>query len=148
MKMLNPLKIEKMSDRISQSEALIYAMVTISAADRTINTEELARIGSIIHELPPFANYTDNWLADTAQKCGKILRQPEGIEQVLGIIKSSLSPRLYETAYVLCAEVAASDLSVHAEEARFMQLLAETLELNREACAALERGARARHQHV
>ena len=40
-----------MSDRISPPEALIYAMVTVSAADRTITTEELARIGSIVREL-------------------------------------------------------------------------------------------------
>lgn len=137
-----------MSDRISQPEALIYAMVTVSAADRTISTEELARIGSIIHELPPFENYADNWLADTAQECGTILRKPDGIEKVLSLIKSSLSPRLYETAYVLCAEVAASDLSVHADELRFMQHLAETLNLEPDVCAALERGARARHQHI
>lgn len=135
-----------MSDRISTAEALIYAMVTVSAADRTINTDELARIGSIVRELPPFHAYTDDWLADAAQQCGRILRKPDGVEQVLALIKSSLPARLYETAYVLCAEVAASDLSVHADETHFMDLLAEHLGLDRETCAALERGARARHQ--
>ncbi|HEX2841670.1 tellurite resistance TerB family protein [Hyphomicrobium sp.] len=137
-----------MSDRISPPEALIYAMVTVSAADRTITTEELARIGSIVQELPPFHNFTDNWLADTAQRCGMLLRKPQGVDQVLALIKRSLPPRFYETAYVLCAEVAASDLSVQADETHFLSLLATTLELDRETCAALERGARARHQRA
>ena len=133
---------------ISPQEALIYAMVTVSAADRTITTEELARIGSIVRELPPFETYTDDWLADAAQDCGKILRRSDGIKEVLALIKSSLNPRLYETAYVLCAEVAASDLSIHTDEMNFLGLLATALGLDRETCAALERGARARHQRV
>jgi tellurite resistance protein len=135
-------------DRISPPEALIYAMVTVSAADRTITTEELSRIGSIVRELPPFHSFTDDWLADTAQACGKILKKPHGVDLVLALVKESLPPRLYETAYVLCAEVAASDLSVHASELQFMALLAEALKLDRETCAALERGARARHQRA
>lgn len=137
-----------MSNRISPPEALIYAMVTVSAADRTITTEELARIGSIVRELPPFHAYTDDWLADAAQQCGKILKKPHGVDQVLTLIKNGLPPRLYETAYVLCAEVAASDLSVHADELHFMELLAKTLALDKLTCAALERAARARHQRA
>jgi uncharacterized membrane protein YebE (DUF533 family) len=137
-----------MSDRISPPEALIYAMVTVSAADRTITTEELDRIGSIVRELPPFHSYTDDWLADAAQSCGKVLKKPNGIDQVLALVKASLPPRLYETAYVLCAEVAASDMSVHTNETHFLELLATALSLDRETCAALERGARARHQRI
>lgn len=137
-----------MQPRISPQEALIYAMVTVSAADRAITLEETSRIGSIIRELPPFHDYTDNWLADAAQECGKLLRRPNGIENVLALIRTSLSPRLYETAYVLSAEVAASDLAVHADEERFLGMLATALGLEREVCAALERGARARHQRV
>lgn len=137
-----------MSERISSPEALIYAMVTVSAADRTITTEELDRIGSIVRELPPFHDFTRNWLADTAQQCGSLLRKPGGIDRVLAAIKESLPPRLYETAYVLCAEVAASDLSVHADETHFLELLATALGLDRATCAALERAARARHQRA
>lgn len=137
-----------MSARLTPQEALIYAMVTVSAADRTITTEELARIGSIVKELPPFHDYTDDWLADAAQDCGKLLRRPNGIENVLTLINASLHPRLHETAYVLSAEVAASDLSVHASELHFLGMLATALGLDSATCAALERGARARHQRA
>jgi uncharacterized membrane protein YebE (DUF533 family) len=137
-----------MPPRISAQEALIYAMVTVSAADRAITTDEIARISSIVRELPPFINYADDWLADAAQDCGKLLRKPNGISDVLSLIKSSLNPRLYETAYVLSAEVAASDLALHSDELNFLGLLATELGLDQETCAALERGARARHQRV
>jgi uncharacterized membrane protein YebE (DUF533 family) len=137
-----------MTKPISAPEALIYAMVTTSAADRAITTEELDRIGSIVQELPPFRGYTGDWLSGAAQECGKILRKPGGIEQVLDLIRTSLPQRLYETAYVLCAEVAAADLSVHADEKSFLTLLATGLELDKLTCAALERAARARHQRA
>jgi tellurite resistance protein len=137
-----------MPDKISPPVALIYAMTTLSAADRTINDDELARISSIVRERPPFRDYTDDWLANAAQECGKILKKPQGVDNVLAIVKKSLPSRLYETAYVLCAEVAASDLSVHADEERFLSLLASTLNLDELTCAALRHAARARHQPV
>lgn len=137
-----------MSNRISPPEALIYAMITVSAADRTITTDELTRIGSIVRELPPFQSYAEDWLADAAQRCGTVLKKPNGMDEVLALLKNSLPPRLYETAYVLCAEVAASDLALHADETHFMDLLAATLGLDKATCEALERGARARHQRV
>lgn len=137
-----------MSKALSPPEALIYAMVTVSAADHAITTEELNRIGSIVRELPPFQNYTDDWLADAAQECGKLLRKPHGVEKVLELVKETLSQDLYETAYVLAAEVAASDLAVHHKEEQFLELLAATLELDELVCAALRRAARARHHAV
>ncbi len=137
-----------MSKHISPPEALIYAMVTVSAADRAITTDELNRIGSIVRELPPFRSYTDDWLADAAQECGKLLRKPHGVENVLGLVKTTLTPELYETAYVLCAEVAASDLAVHHDEEKFLALLAAKLELDELVCAALRRAAHARHHQL
>lgn len=137
-----------MPDRILPPEALIYAMVTVSAADREITSAEIDRIGSIVHELPSFRTYTGDWLAGAAQACGKMLAKPMGVEKVVALIKRSLPPALYETAYVLCAEVAASDLEIHVDEERFMALLATALGLDKLTCAALERAARARHQSV
>lgn len=137
-----------MSDRISPPEALIYAMVTVSAADHAITTEELDRIGSIVRELPPFKSYTEDWLADAAQECGKLLRKPHGVETVLDLVKSTLTPELYETAYVLSAEIAASDLAVHHQEEKFLSMLASTLELDELVCMALRRAAHARHHQL
>ena len=65
---------------------------------------------------------------------------------MLDLIADGLPERLHETAYVLAAEVAATDLRVKVEEVRFLELLAERLKLDKLVCAALERAARARHQ--
>lgn len=137
-----------MTSKLSPPEALIYAMITTAAVDRKIVTSELGRIGSIVRELPAFEGYIDDWLVGGAQECGKILAKPDGLERVLTLIRSSLPENLRETAYVLAAEVAATDLSVRPEEIRFLELLASKLELSKLTCSALERGARARHQKL
>jgi len=133
---------------LTPQEALIFAMITISAVDREISDEELRRIGSIVSELPPFEGYNQDWLVNEAQACGRYLVKPDGLKTVFNLIKTSLPRRLYETAYVLAAEVAASDLSVRDEEIRCLELLADALEIDHLTCAALERAARARHQRV
>jgi len=133
---------------LTPQEALIFAMITISAVDREISDEELRRIGSIVAELPPFEGYNQDWLVNEAQACGRYLVKPDGLKTVFHLIKTSLPRRLYETAYVLAAEVAASDLSVREEEIRCLELLADALEIDHLTCAALERAARARHQRV
>lgn len=137
-----------MLSTIAPEEALIYAMVTASAVDRTISTDELQRIGTIVKELPPFADYDHDWLVKEAQDCGRILAKPDGLKTVLQLIRDSLPQRLYETAYVLVAEVVATDLRVVSEEIRFLDMLGGKLELDKLVCAALERAARARHQKV
>jgi len=134
--------------QLTPPEALIFAMITISAVDREISDDELRRIGSIVSELPPFQGYNRDWLVDEAQACGRMLVKPNGLDTVLKLVKSSLPERLYETAYVLAAEVAASDLEVRTEEIRCLELLAEALGLDKLTCAALERAARARHQRI
>ena len=69
-----------------------------------------------------------------------------GLDNVLEAIAVSLPDHMRETAYVLACEVAATDETVRAEEARFLQLLAQHLKLDRLTTAALERAAVARHQ--
>jgi tellurite resistance protein len=135
-----------MTALLSPQEALIYAMMTVAAVDRQVTEQELSRIGGIVKELPPFSGFGSDWLSREAQDCGRILAKPGGVDRVLEMIAASLPPELYETAYVLAAEVAASDLAIKAEETHFLELLADELGLDELICAALERGARARHQ--
>jgi uncharacterized membrane protein YebE (DUF533 family) len=133
---------------LAPEEALIYAMVTTSAVDRKISDEELSRIGSIVRELPPFREYDRDWLALEAQACGRVLGGVDGLDKVLELIRDALPRHLRETAYVLSAEVAATDLTVRPEETRFLELLSDKLELDQLVVAALERAAKARHQRV
>jgi tellurite resistance protein len=129
-------------------EALIYAMVTMSAVDRIISDNELRRIGNIVSQLPIFAEYDQNGLVKTAEACGNMLSEEDGLKAVLDAIARTLPKKLYETAYALAAEIAAADRDVRLEETRFLEMLRDRLGLETLIVAAIERGARARHQVI
>lgn len=132
------------SDTISHHEALIYAMVTMSAVDRTMTDDELARIGDIVSRLPVFADYDDEQLVAASQACGRLLSADGGLDETLRLIARSLPESLRETAYALALEVAAADQAVRPEEARLLELLADQLGLDALSAAAIDRGVRAR----
>lgn len=135
-----------MTEPLDHHDALIYAMVTISAVDRTVTDAELARIGEIVSNLPIFATYDPEKLTETSQACGEILGKDNGLEQVLQLIRSTLPKKLRETAYAVALEVAAADLNVRPEETRFLELLSDSLELDKLTATAIERGIRARNK--
>lgn len=134
-----------MAKVINHHTALIYVMVTMSAVDRKIGDEELARIGNIVRTLPVFDDFDENRLTHVANECGTILAEDEGLEAVLGLVAEALPRKLHETAYALAVEVAAADLSVKQEELRFLQMLRDRFDLRKLTIAAIEHGARARH---
>ena len=140
--------MKKAIKAVSAHEALIYAMVTLSASDRTMTDNELMKIGDIVKTLPAFLGYDEKRLVATAEACGKLLQDDNGLDRILSTIKASLHPRLYDTAYALAVEVAAADLHVEQEELRFLQLLRDHLDLDKLTVAAIETGARARHRTV
>ena len=145
----HPIKeVAHMSARLTPQEALTYAMITGSAVDRARTDDELSRIGSIVQQLPAFQGYDHDWLVRKAEDCGAVLAEAGGLDKVLDMIAEALPQRLRETAYVLAAEVAASDLKVPIEEVRFLEMLADKLNIDALTCAALERAAKARHQRV
>lgn len=131
----------------SVQEALIYAMVTLSAADATMTDKELAKIGDIVRGLPIFSDFDPEKLVSTAQACAAILQEANGLDRVLGVIAALPAP-LHETAYALAVEVAAVDLHVEQEELRFLQMLRDGLKLDTLTVAAIERGARVRYRSL
>lgn len=130
---------------VPHHDALIYAMVTMSAVDRTMTDRELKKIGNIVQNLPIFSDYDQEQLVATAQDCIKLMDDDDAIGAVLNVIAASLPQKLYETAYAVAVEVAAADLHVEQEELRFLQRLRDRLNLQKLIAAAIERGARARH---
>jgi uncharacterized membrane protein YebE (DUF533 family) len=139
---------QRMKARLSPQEALVYAMVTVAAADRTITEHELARINAMVKELPAFRGIEDAWLSREAQDCGKILSKPDGVHKVVRLIAEALPGELRETAYALAAEVAASDLAIKDDERDFLTLLAVGLQIDGLVRAALERTAQARQRQA
>ncbi len=138
--------MNQMAKPISHHEALIYAMVTLSAADRTMTDRELLKIGDIIRTMPIFADFDTERLVEIASACGVLLRDDDGIDNMIGIIKAALPPRLYETLYACAVEVAAADLHVDQEELVFLEMLRDQLEIDPLVVAAIERSARVRYR--
>lgn len=135
-----------MADTSKIHKALIYGMITMSAVDRQMSNAELQKIGSIVRQLPVFADYDEEDLIKDSLECGEILSQDNGLDQILNLVAKDVPKRLHETAYALAVEVAAADLRVVLEEARFLELLGNKLQLDALITVAIERGARARFQ--
>lgn len=134
-----------MANKTEIQKALIFAMITMSAVDRRIDDSELQKIGNIVRQLPVFATYDEENLIKDSQECGEMLGQDDGLELVLEMI-STVPGNLYEMVYALAVEVAAADLRVESEEVRFLELLRDSLGLDKLTTAAIERSARARYQ--
>jgi tellurite resistance protein len=138
--------MNQMAHPISHHEALIYAMVTLSAADRTMTDRELLKIGDIVRTMPIFAGFEPGKLPAIAAKLGAMLRDDDGLDSIIAAIKASLPPRLYEVAYACAVEVAAADLHVDQEELVFLEMLRDELEIDPLVVAAIERSARVRYR--
>ena len=138
--------MSKKAGTVSPPEALIYAMVTLSAADRTMTDNELMKIGDIVKTLPIFNDFDQERLVPVAEACGALLQDEDGLDTVLAIVAGSLPEKLHETAYALAVEVAVADLHVEQEELRFLQMLRDALHVDALTVAAIERAARARYR--
>lgn len=137
-----------MTKTLSAQEALIYTMITTSASDNQMSDSELQQIGTAVKQLPAFAGFDPDTLVEHAQACGLLMSGENGLDNVLDTIAGSLPQPLRETAYALACEVAASDQRMRVEERRFLQLLAQRLEIDRLTSAALERAAAVRHRRA
>ena len=133
---------------ISHHAALIYTMVLVSAADQDMSDAELRTIGEIVNFLPVFADYDPQLLPNTAEACAEMLGVEDGLDRAFDLIKSSVPPKLRETAYALACDVAVSDGEMNQEKLRVLELIRHRLEIDRLIAAAIERGARARFMHA
>ena len=140
------MKVPQNMPNITPHDALIYIMVTMSAADRSMTDSELAKIGTIIKTLPVFRDYDQENLVSAASACTAILQADDGLTQILDSARDTLPKKLHETVYAVAVEVAVADLHIEQEELRLLEMLRDHFNLDRLACAAIERGARARHQ--
>lgn len=137
-----------MASILSPQQAIIYAMITTSAADAKMSDAELGRIGWIVKELPVFQDFDENDLITESKECAKVVSADDGLNTVLDMIASALPEDLRETAFALAADVAASDQRSNPAERRFLQLLAGRLQLDPLVVAALARSAAVRHRSL
>ena len=129
---------------IDPQAALIYIMVMVSAADSEMADAELQIIGDIVNHLPVFAGYDQKRLTQDLRACATMLGRDAGLEEALKTVKTTVPPKLRETAYAIACDVAAAGGEVSQETQRLVDLLRLRLGIDRLVAAAIERGARAR----
>jgi tellurite resistance protein len=129
---------------ISHHEALIYAMVLVSAADREMPDSELEAMGDMVAHLPVFRDFDRRKVTKVSAACAKLLADENGLEKAFDQITAALPVKLRETAYALACDVAAADGRVSPEEARVLQMIRDRLQIGQLPAVAIERGARAR----
>jgi tellurite resistance protein len=135
-----------MSSQIPVQEALIYVMVTMSAIDGIISERESRKIRSLVTHLPIFEGFDPQRIAAVADVCGKLLKDEQGVAQVVELVAASVPERLHETAYALTVDIAAVDADIDNDEIAFLDILRRTLKLDKLTIAAIERAACIRHR--
>ncbi len=128
--------------------ALVYVMILISAADRTMGNSELARIGELVRRWPVFNGFNQEMLVPMAEDCATIVAEENGVQTILGLIKAAVPDDLSDTAYLLACEVAAIDTQLVSSEMQVLELLRQALGLDRLTAAALEISAQARNRKL
>ncbi|MDR0253650.1 MAG: tellurite resistance TerB family protein [Brucellaceae bacterium] len=134
--------------KITPQDALIYIMVTVSAADARMTDAELSSIGNLVHRLPVFTGFDVDTVPEIAERCYELLTKDDGLDRILDIAHQALPEKLYETAYALAVEVAAADLQGEQEELAFLQLMRDLWNLEELSVAAIERSARVRFRKL
>ncbi|MBA8821531.1 tellurite resistance TerB family protein [Ochrobactrum sp. GPK 3] len=134
--------------KISPQDALVYIMITTSAADTTVTDAELESIGNVVTRLPVFRGFDTAELPRLANECYALLADEDGLEKILDLAHDALPEKLYDTAYALAVEVAAADLHVEQEELEFLQMLRDRWTLDELTVAAIERSARVRFRKL
>jgi tellurite resistance protein len=129
----------------SAQDALVAMMVATSVSDEAMKTLELLTIERIVNNLPVFASYDIDRLKTISQTVFDLFEEEDGLDALFGLVRAALPEKLFETAYALCCDIAASDGRLREEELRFLQEARYELNLGRLQTAAIERGARARH---
>lgn len=131
---------------LSPQDALIAVMIATSKVDANQSDAELLTIEAEINSLPAFANYDHSRIPGINSLVAELFDEEDGIDALIGLVLQALPERFNETAYALACDIAAADGKVNMSELRFLEIVRHDLKVGRLASAAIERGARARHQ--
>ncbi|MEM1343209.1 MAG: tellurite resistance TerB family protein [Pseudomonadota bacterium] len=135
-------------DPLGPQDALVAVMVAIAAADEEVAEAEMVAISTVIDLLPVFGGYDKDRIRFVSGMVADLFVEEDGIDALVGLVEAALPDHLRETAYALACDVAAADGHVSQTEARLLEILRHELRVGRLAAAAIERGARARHQRI
>ena len=135
-------------ESLTPQDALVAVMIATSAADENMTDLEFKEISSLVELLPVFQGYTVDRITMVSGLVAELFTEEDGLDALLGLVEGVLPDHLRETAYALACDVAAADGKVAPTELRMLEELRHELRVGRLAAAAIERGARARHQRL
>ena len=104
-------------------------------------------LGLMTHTLPIFSNSHDNFHEEIQNLTGK-LKEECTLDEIISIVKSSLSPSLRETALALACDVILSDGFVSDTEEAFLSYLADDLDVSEESKEIIMKAAMIRMRTV
>ena len=133
---------------LDAQEALVCTMVLVAAADGGITDREIGVMAGLVQTLPAFQDFSSERLEVASDAAVSLLEEDEGLAHAGAMIREALEPRLRETAYALACEVVAADRAASQPVLRMLELVMIELRLEPLVAAAIERGARARHQKI
>ena len=136
------------TEPLSPQDALVAVMIATSAADEDMTDPEFLEISSIVQLLPVFEGYPIDRITQVSALVVDLFTEEDGLDALLGLVLAALPDHLRETAYALACDVAAADGRVAMTELRMLEELRHELKVGRLTAAAIERGARARHQRI
>ncbi len=133
---------------LEAQEALVCTMVLVAASGGGITDREIGVMAGLVQTLPAFHNFSTSRLDAATDAAVGLLREDDGLNHAGRMIREALEPRLRETAYALACEVVAADRFAEQDSLRMLEFVRGELHLDPLVAAAVERGARARHQLV
>lgn len=129
----------------SPCDALVAVMVAVSASDQNLRTAELVAIERAVNHTPVFANYDIDRVRAVSQTVITLFEEEDGLDALFGLVREALPEKMFDTAYLLACDVAASDGKLGEIEAEMLAEIRDQLEIKRLHAAAIELAARARH---
>jgi tellurite resistance protein len=135
-------------ESLTAEEALICTMVLVAAADGAITDREIGVMAGLVQTLPAFHDFSSERLDTAMEATISLLGEDEGLTHAGQLIRDALEPRLRETAYALACDVVAADRHTSQPVLRMLELVMQELHVDPLVAAAVERGARARHQRI
>lgn len=131
---------------LDPQEALVCTMVLVAATGGGITDREIGVMAGLVQTLPVFHDFSSTRLDAATEAAITLLREEEGLSHAGRLIREALEPRLRETAYALACDVVAADRFAEQDSLRMLEFVKAELRLDPLVAAAIERGARARHQ--
>ncbi len=134
---------------LDPQEALVCTMVLVAAADSGgITDRDIGVMASLVQTLPVFEGFSTEQLQHAADEAVNLLREENGLAHAGRLVREALEPRLRETAFCLACEVIAAGRAQGQPILQMLDFLGDELRLDRLIVAAIERGIRARFQHL